>query len=309
MTGDLQTVIASDGYPLCVHCDRPASKVRGIVLAIHGIQSHAGWYRRSSAAMAEAGFAVYFADRRGSGQNPPPRGHADHGWRLIHDVRHVLRHARREQLPNLPVALLGVSWGGKSAAATAAAFPDEVDGLALLYPGLEPRIRPGWVARQQLRLARAWDVRHRTVPLPLSDPSLFTDDIAWQQMIRDDPLALHEVTSGFLNAGRDLDALLHRAAHRITHPTLLMLAGRDRIIDNWRTCRRVAEFGTRHLTTIRFPQARHTLEFEPPDCGFVALLVRWLEAWAAGESSVPDGPRSVDRPNGDSGVSVSSTPP
>ena len=91
--------------------------------------------------MADAGFAVYFADRRGSGWNGRWRGHADHGLRLLNDVRQLVRTVRRDH-PNVPLTLMGLSWGGKAATAFAATYPELIDRLALLYPGLKPQIRP-----------------------------------------------------------------------------------------------------------------------------------------------------------------------
>ena len=276
-----------------------AGRCRGIVIALHGIQSHSAWYAWSSRKMAEAGFDVYFADRRGSGLNGRLRGHADHGMRLLNDVRQLVRlaeggangAAQGEQrltansrstgsesdcTERLPVTLLGVSWGGKIAAAFAATYPELIDRLALLYPGLEPKLRPTRWQQFRLNLARRCDVRHKSVEIPLSDPALFTDSSEWQRFIADDPLALHHVTSGFLNAGRDLDAIVRKNADRILHPTLVMLAGRDDIIDNPATRHRVATFATRHLTQICYPNARHTLEFDACRDEFLRGLLAWL---------------------------------
>jgi acylglycerol lipase len=59
----------SDGYP-CHYRDYPANGTpRGRVVFVHGIQSHAGWYEHSCQRLSEAGFAVSFLDRRGSGEN------------------------------------------------------------------------------------------------------------------------------------------------------------------------------------------------------------------------------------------------
>ncbi len=253
---------------------------RGLIVGLHGIQSHSGWYTWSSQRLAEAGYEVYFPDRRGSGLNGYRRGHADHGLRLIHDVRQVIRLARDEQggssESSLPLTLMAVSWGGKIAAALAALWPDAADRLALLYPGLVPRVRPTALQRRKLALARTFDRRFEGVDIPLTDPALFTQDPEYQQFIAEDPLALHRVTSGFLNAGLDLDRIIHDHGTNIRIPTLLMLCGQDQIIDSHSTARMVAGFGCSRLTILRYQKARHTLEFEPQRNEFLADLIGWL---------------------------------
>ena len=249
----------------------------GVIVALHGIQSHSGWYTWSSEQLAAAGYDVYFADRRGSGLNGQQRGHADHGLRLLNDVRQLIQIARREHDDaDLPLVLMSVSWGGKIAAALAAQWPQEVDRLALLYPGLIPQLRFTRSQTHRLNLGRRLDVRFKGVDIPLTDPRLFTAEPEHQRFIKEDPLTLHRVTSGFLNAGRDLDAIVDEYCGQITVPTLLLLAGRDQIIDNAATRQLVARFGSSISTSIRYPDAQHTLEFEPDPETFLRDLLRWL---------------------------------
>ena len=132
---------ASDGYK--IHFRHWKSQTpRGIVIALHGIQSHSGWYDASSRAMAEAGFEIYFADRRGSGLNGYQRGHAAHGMRLINDARALAVVARDETRQSggagdpLPLIIMGISWGGKIATATAA-VPADRRKKRLQAPGSE----------------------------------------------------------------------------------------------------------------------------------------------------------------------------
>lgn len=277
---DIRFLVASDGTPLHFRHWRPDTTAQGVVVCLHGIQSHSGWYEYSSRRMAEAGFAVYFADRRGAGLNGNQRGHADHGLRLINDVAQLIRLARRE-CPDVPVTLLGLSWGGKTAAAFAVLQPHDIDRLALLYPGLTPLIRPSRWQNLLLRFARSHDLRHKPVQIPLQDPQLFTDDRPSQDFIRNDPLALHFVTTGFLNAGRDLDRMLSAAVAQRPRvltipPTLLMLAGQDRIIDNTATRRLLAALPTHSLTIREYADARHTLEFDSQRDIIFSDLIEWL---------------------------------
>jgi alpha-beta hydrolase superfamily lysophospholipase len=274
-TAELSSFTASDGYVIRFR-RWPAQHCRGVVLAVHGIQSHSGWYEWSSQLLAAAGFTVYFADRRGSGLNGLQRGHATHGERLINDVRALRLRALDEHAASLPVTLLGVSWGGKIATAAACLFPDEFQRLALLYPGLVPRLQPTWSQRLRLKLARQFEIVKRHIPIPLDDPALFTQIPDWQQFIREDPLALHTVTSSLLNAGTDLDRIVTRTLHSLPAPVLLMLAGDDQIINNQKTLQLFSRLPQKQVQSRVWSDARHTLEFEPQRDQIFQHLTDWL---------------------------------
>ncbi len=53
---------------------------RAVVVMLHGIQSHSGWYEGSGEHLAQAGVSVLAPDRRGSGMNGEARGDADCQW-------------------------------------------------------------------------------------------------------------------------------------------------------------------------------------------------------------------------------------
>lgn len=270
----------SDGYRLHYRHWAPAGKPVARIVALHGIQSHSGWYEYSTRKLCEAGYEISFLDRRGSGMNERARGDTPHQERWINDVVQVLgevRAAARLQLPSCPVVLLGVSWGGKPAVVTAARRPELVDGLALLYPGLCPRIGPWPHQRLQLRMAETLGIRKMLLSVPLRDPALFTGDPLWQEYIRQDPLALHEVTVRFLLANRELDRLVRMAPGHLQVPTLLMLSGKDRIIDNQATRNYFARCACLHRMQIEYPESQHTLEFESDRDRFIQHLLQWLQ--------------------------------
>ncbi len=177
-----------------------------------------------------------------------------------------------------PIVLQAVSWGGKLAATVAAERPELVDALALLYPGIHARIGPGLRQRALLRLADALGVRHRRCLIPLDDATLFTSDRTWQQRLREDPLSLRTATTGFLIADQQLSRLARVSGPKIGCPTLLMLARRDRIVDNAAMRRYFETIGSRDKRLIEFSDAAHTLEFEPCFEEFAGQLLAWLNA-------------------------------
>lgn len=274
----LEAVFASDGVRLAVHRTTPATQViRGTIISLHGIQSHAGWYSRSSTCLAEAGWDVWFMDRRGSGLSGGDRGHAAHSERLVNDVVAVLRRIHLLRPPG-PVVLQAVSWGGKLAAAVARLHPELIDALALLYPGIHSVIRPSPRQRCLLWLADVLRVRQRRVLIPFDDATLFTNDPARQQFLREDPLSLRAATTGFLIADRHLTRLAQASGPHNQLPTLLMLAGKDRIIDNARMRQFFDSIAATEKTLIEFPEATHTLEFDACFEDFMHAYLVWLNA-------------------------------
>jgi alpha-beta hydrolase superfamily lysophospholipase len=274
---------ASDGYRLHFRRWLPvAASPKAQLVALHGIQSHSGWYEYSCRRLCDAGYEVFFLDRRGSGLNDGDRGHAPDWTRLVNDVVQFINFIRWQaggviKSPRRPTVLLGVSWGGKLAAVTAARRPELIDALALLYPGLCAKVRPRWDQLARLKLAESLDIRRKLVQIPLRDPALFTGDPQWQAFIRQDSLALHEVTVSFLLANRELDRLVPGTPAAIRCPVLMMLAGRDRIIDNEGTRRYFGRLVTATKQLIEYPAAQHTLEFEPNRDEFIIDLIRWLD--------------------------------
>jgi alpha-beta hydrolase superfamily lysophospholipase len=59
-------------------------------------------------------------------------------------------------------------------------------------------------------------------------------------------------------------------------PLLLMLAGRDRIVDNRRTRAFFHRTGAVNRTLIEYPHAAHTLEFEPDPDPYFSDLTDWI---------------------------------
>ncbi|MBI1348056.1 alpha/beta fold hydrolase [bacterium] len=269
---------ASDGYPLFYRHWKPVGPARGIIVAVHGIQSHSGWYQRSSSAYAAAGFEVYFLDRRGSGMNFRQRGHAAHEARLLADVRQFLSELKwsRRNFPAVPLILMGVSWGGKLAASYAATYPDDINGLALFYPGLNSRLRPSRWQQWKLQSASQAGWGHITAPIPLNEPHLFTDSAHWQDFIRRDELALHRVSVDFLLSNLRLSTLLKDRMAEIRCPTLMLLAGRDDIVDNTANRQSLQQIRKSTVEIIEYPTARHTLEFEPQPETFIGDALGWL---------------------------------
>ncbi len=269
---------ARDGRRLAVRVWNGIEPPRARVVMLHGITSHGGWYNRGCRHLHKCGFEVHFLDRRGSGLNVEARGDVDRHQTWLDDVTTYL-----EQVANgRPVVLCGISWGGKLAAAVARQQPGLLRGLALVTPGLYSRFEPNPVQRWALRLPVRKRMQYRRIEVPLQPAALFTETPYWRQFVDQDPLSLREVTHRFAHADNRLTHFARAGAPYIHTPTLMMLSGRDRIVTNSRCRAYLGRIGAAHKTLVEYPNAVHTLEFEPDPDRYFADLSDWIGRTIAG---------------------------
>ena len=264
-----------DGYVTGVFHHRPPAGMGGLppVLYLHGIQSHPGWFFASAGKLAANGHEVFQVTRRGSGANRSDRGHARSAGEILDDVHAAVRFVL-ERTGSRRLALVGVSWGGKLAAAWCASSenPEAIASLTLVAPGIAPRVDVSLATK--LGVAACLLVRPRArFAIPLGEPELFTDNESMREFIRRDGLALHWATARFMYASRCLDRMVVRApVGRLTMPVTLILSADDRIIDSEATARSVKRLTDRRAEVISLSGA-HTLEFQEDPSAFHQTLL------------------------------------
>jgi acylglycerol lipase len=263
---------AHDGRRLAVRVWNGIDPPRARVVMLHGITSHGGWYERSCAHLNECGFEVHFLDRRGSGLNAEGRGDVDRHETWIDDVTTYLDALGRER----PVVLAGISWGGKLAAAVARRQPGLIQGLALITPGLYSQFEPNLLQRLALRIPVRERMQNRRLEIPLQPATLFSETPAWRKYVDQDPLSLREVTFRFVQNDNRLTRYAKQSASYLHTPTLMMLAGRDRIVTNSRCRAYLGRVRAAHKLLIEYPNAVHTLEFETDPSRYFADLADWI---------------------------------
>lgn len=268
----IETYRAADGRPLPVRRFTPIDGGRAHVVFLHGLISHGGWYTRGCNHLAGAGFNVHFLDRRGSGLDPANRGDVDRWETWLSDVETYLEQLRGTG----PIVVGGISWGGKLAPALARHRPDLIAGITLICPGIYARQQPGLLKTAGLVATGTLGIDERRIKIPLQKAELFTDTPEWQDYIHHDPLTLREVTLRFARADRLLTRQVRKSGPWIHTPALLMLAGREGIVDNRRTRQFFDKLAARDKTMIEYPNAAHTLEFEPDPVPYFNDLAAWI---------------------------------
>ncbi|MEW6355670.1 MAG: alpha/beta fold hydrolase [Planctomycetota bacterium] len=273
VTMEIGNYTASDGKILRFREWRPEA-YGSIVVNVHGIQSHSGWFVGSCEHLAKNGARVVSIDRRGSGLNEEKRGHTPSGRQLVEDLQAIIEELRRDA-PGKKLHLLGVCWGGKPAAILAGLRPDLVDSLILSSPGLAAKVRPTALECALIGICSlAWPGRLFRIPIERAE--MFTANPDRIAFINSDLMRLDRATARLMAESKRLDWLLAKVAPDIQAPALLLLSGCDEIVDNEGNRRIFDRFGSTEKRIELFDEARHMLEFEPNASRYFETLARWI---------------------------------
>jgi len=99
------------GVTIFVRSWRPDAPARGVVVIVHGFNSHSGEYGWVASQFVGSGLAVYAPDLRGRGKSDGERFFVNKFSDWVNDVAEIVSLAKSRE-PGLPVFMLGHSAGG-----------------------------------------------------------------------------------------------------------------------------------------------------------------------------------------------------
>lgn len=257
---------------------------RGVVQIAHGLAEHSERYARVAAAFNQAGYVALAMDHRGHGRSiaGTPGDFGAAGWDgLVGDLA-AYGAAIREELPGLPLFLIGHSMGsfasqsalldhsslwdgvvlsGSSAVdALAAAMTDspEPAGLEAFNAGFEHRTGYEWLSRDEAEVDAyvadplcGFDTPPETIPALFSHAAAMADPERLAGVRDDLPLLLVSGDADPLAGGGQLIELL---------------------------AQRYRDAGLTDVTVLLYPEARHEVFNETNRDEVIGAVVDWVVA-------------------------------
>ena len=280
-----------------------AARPRGIIVIAHGMAEHASRYARFAASAVEEGYAVLAGDHRGHGATAAPGGFGfvaeKGGWeRVAADMGTVLDAARRAW-PDVPVFLMGHSWGSFLARDLAARRGGDLAGLILLGTGSgvgaltrpataicagESRLR-GPRHPSRLLNALAFGPYQRHFAPNRTEADWISRDAKEVDRYVADPWCGFVCTSSFfrdLVAGQGVvNTASHAAAVPAELPMLLASGDRDPVGAMGRGVQRAATLyrraGVREVSVLLYPGGRHELLNETNRDQVTGDILTWID--------------------------------
>lgn len=262
-----------DGQQLFVR-DWPHARAQDAVLIVHGLGEHSGRYQRLAQWFHMRGFAVRSYDQRGHGKTPGMRGALRHSDDLLEDLATVYNDYA-SGLPRPPL-LLGHSMGGLVAARCVMDQRIQPPAMALSSPAFR-----SWESVWLRRLAAVLSRLTPSLPLPNGLPfDKLSHDPQLEPAYRGDPLRHSWVTPRLADFIFRAGETSIRDASQLGVPTLLLVAGADKLVDpSGSRDFAAAAWATNRLTTRYFDSLYHELfnEAEPSRGQVLKQLGDWLQ--------------------------------
>lgn len=271
-----------DAYGITIVYDvYEAARPRAVVQLLHGVGEHAGRYTALIAALVAQGYTVYADDHRGHGRTGLRQWDGDHrklgrlgpgGLGAAREAVWTLSQRIREQHPDLPLVLLGHSWGSFLAQMLLDRHPEAFDAVVLSGSALR---WPGSLNAGDLNAP--WKhLRGSGMEWLSSDEQIGRDFIA-------DPLTT-SVPLRTLFGPVEAAKLFGRPRRDLGRDVpVLLLVGRDDTVGGPRSVHRLADAyrdrsGLTDVTTLVYPGARHEIFAEACQAEVRADLLAWLDA-------------------------------
>jgi pimeloyl-ACP methyl ester carboxylesterase len=110
---------------------------RDVVVFLHGIESHSGWFSRVMTLLATEGVHCLAFDRQGFGQSTGKRGHISAVSACVREINSIRQQVLDGQSSTPPrFHLIGMSWGGLLAAHIARNEPSLWSSVTLIAPAI-----------------------------------------------------------------------------------------------------------------------------------------------------------------------------
>lgn len=243
-----------------------------VFIFLNGLESHAGWFDEMADTLADNGIRTYGLDRRGSGLNSRTWGRFQ-DW--IEDVNEITTIARNEN-PTAKIHLVSICFGAKLATACAIQNPGKYDSLIYMSPGLSVRVSPT-PAEKILIAANQLPRMYFNIQTPIRDDEMFTSSGQALYFLYKDKLRTYSPRASDFYQAMMLDAYISKNLDKLTTPSLALLAGNDRVVNNKRTKKQLHEFA-RKPKIIEYPQSDHVIFFGQSKKEMTADIINFLTA-------------------------------
>jgi len=256
------------------------TQARGVVLMVHGLGEHMGRYSQTAQVLQHEGWICVGYDHLGHGRSEGERGKIPFSDALVEGLVHVAQHVIAEMpskiAQELPLILLGHSMGGLVVVQAIAKARDRMPDICaavLSAPALGIFVSESekWLLRSIPRL----------LPNLCLDNKINTSSICRDKAVVErynkDPLVHRKISlrlaAWMFHASQQID----QCARTWSMPVLLLLAGKDVLVDNKSAQRFAMQLSADLVVVHNEPDMLHELLNDPENSRVLNRIADWMD--------------------------------
>ncbi len=260
-----------------------------ILLILHGLGGHSGWYIDIGNKLASHGITVYAMDHRGFGHSGGLPGHIDNYQTYLDDIGFIVA-AIRKRHPQASIFLLGHSMGSLFTAHFAAKQGNMLAGALFLNPWIQDTTSLPFFTTLAIlfgglfKSKRYWQAAGGTENMTTNPEAI--------RMLQADPFWLRKETASLLFQTLLMRLNVLNQAKSITIPAHVMQAEADKAIVPEAAHKFYVALASSDKTWKTYPGYCHDSEFEHDRSQLDNDLVNWIgeHSATAGKVTSPSPP-------------------
>jgi len=244
-----------------------------ILLILHGLGAHSGWFIDMGNKLAARGMTVYAMDHRGFGRSGGLPGHIDNYNTCVDDINLIVTTIHKRH-PEAAIHILGHSMGAIYASHFAAKYQDMLTSVLFLNPWIQDSSQTPLLTTLRILIGglfkshRYWQVAGGSEVMTTNPEAiqLLDTDIYW----------CRKQTASFLFQIFLMRSATLKKAKLINKPGLVMQAEADKVVVSEASHNLYNTLANNDKTWKTFPGYAHDSEFEADRTLLDSEVVTWI---------------------------------
>lgn len=267
----IETLAMADGCKLFLRSWVTGSS--DVLLILHGLGAHSGWFIDMGDALAARGLTVYADDHRGFGRSEGLPAHIDNYATFVEDCHALVSEIRRRH-PDARLFVLGHSMGGIFTTHLAAKYGQSLAGILYLNPWVEDSSHISLGTTLSILVGGLFKSK-RYFQVTGGTETMTTRQEAIE-MVNADPYWRRKQTASFLFQVLLMRMAVLKLAKQITLPVLAMQAGQDKAILASGTRKLYEALASSDKTWKGYAEFSHDSEFEEEHSRMDSDIAEWI---------------------------------
>ena len=245
----------------------------GILLILHGLGAHSGWFIDMGNKLAARGMTVYAMDHRGFGRSGGLPGHIDNYHTYVEDINFIVTTIRKRH-PEAAIHILGHSMGGIFASHFASKYQNMLTSVLFLNPWIQDTSQTPILTT--LRIIVGGFFKSRRYWQVAGGSEVMTTNPEAIQLLHTDTYWCRKQTASFLYQIFLMRSAALKNAKLITKPGLVMQAEADKSVVSEASHNLYEKLVSNDKMWKIFPGYAHDSEFEADRTLLDNEVVTWI---------------------------------